>query len=155
MENYLLSAAIGDIAGSAYESHKYRTKEYGKVKLFSSRVRFTDDTVLTFACAETLLKGLDTAINIWMCANQHRHAGFSTTFLSIGCNHMIICLMEAREMVAPCDAVLQVGWPAQKRSASTWRHRQPCRQMNKHFTSFLCLSHKYCVFLPPIHKTKI
>lgn len=80
MENYLLSATIGDIAGSAYESSKYRTKEYGKVKMFSSRVRFTDDTVLTFACGEALLKGLDMAINLWMCANQHRHAGFSTTF---------------------------------------------------------------------------
>ena len=52
MKNLLMSTAVGDIAGSAYEGRTHRTKDYGKVKLFSSRAHFTDDTVLTFACAE-------------------------------------------------------------------------------------------------------
>ena len=52
MNNYLLSAAIGDIAGSAYEGRTHRVKDYNKVKMFSSRAHFTDDTVCTFACAE-------------------------------------------------------------------------------------------------------
>ena len=51
MNNYLISEAIGDIAGSAYEGRGHRIKDYNKVKLFSSRAHFTDDTVLTFACA--------------------------------------------------------------------------------------------------------
>ena len=51
MKNYLISEAIGDIAGSAYEGISHRIKEYDKVKMFSSRGHFTDDTVLTFACA--------------------------------------------------------------------------------------------------------
>lgn len=75
-----MSAAIGDIAGSAYEGKCHRIKEYGKVKMFSSRANFTDDTVLTFACAEAFIHHLDMATNLWMCGNQHRHAGFGHAF---------------------------------------------------------------------------
>ncbi len=64
MKYYLMSAAIGDIAGSAYEGRGRRTKDYNAVKLFSSRARFTDDTVLTFACAEAFLDGTDMALNM-------------------------------------------------------------------------------------------
>ena len=46
MENYLISEAIGDIAGSAYEGRTHRVKNYNKVKMFSSRAHFTDDTIL-------------------------------------------------------------------------------------------------------------
>ena len=35
MKNYLMSAAIGDIAGSAYEGRSHRIKDYDKVKMFS------------------------------------------------------------------------------------------------------------------------
>ena len=80
MKNYLMSAAVGDIAGSAYEGWAHRVKDYDKVKMFSSRAHFTDDTVLTFACAEAFLDGLDMAMNIWKCANEHRHAGFGSRF---------------------------------------------------------------------------
>ena len=58
MKNYLISEAIGDIAGSAYEGKSRRIKDYDKVKMFSSRAHFTDDTVLTFACAEALITNL-------------------------------------------------------------------------------------------------
>jgi len=58
MKNYLISEAIGDIAGSAYEGKSRRIKDYEKVKMFSSRAHFTDDTVLTFACAEALITNL-------------------------------------------------------------------------------------------------
>ena len=51
-----MAAAVGDIAGSAYEGRTHRTKDYNAVKMFSSRAHFTDDTVLTFACAEAFLK---------------------------------------------------------------------------------------------------
>lgn len=80
MKNLLMGAAVGDFAGSAYEGRTHRTKDYNAVKMFSSRARFTDDTVLTFACAEALIKGLDMGTNIWMCANQHPGAGFSSRF---------------------------------------------------------------------------
>lgn len=80
MKNLLMSAAIGDISGSAYEGRSRRTKDYDAVKMFSSRARFTDDTVLTFACAEAFLHGLDMASNLWMCGNQHIDAGFGSRF---------------------------------------------------------------------------
>ena len=80
MINYLISEAIGDIAGSAYEGKSRRIKEYDKVKIFSSRAHFTDDTVLTFACAEAFIDNLDMSMNLWKCANEHRHAGFSSKF---------------------------------------------------------------------------
>lgn len=75
-----MSAAIGDIAGSAYEGRSHRTKDYSKVKMFSSRARFTDDTVLTFACAEAFIHNLDMGMKIWMRGNQHKHAGFGHAF---------------------------------------------------------------------------
>lgn len=80
MKHLLLSAAIGDIAGSAYEGRSHRTKDYDAVKMFSTRAHFTDDTVLTFACAESFLKNIDMSHNIWMCANQHPHAGYGHRF---------------------------------------------------------------------------
>lgn len=80
MNNYLISEAVGDIAGSVYEGKDHRIKDYNKVKLFSSRAHFTDDTVLTFACAEAFIDNLDMTMNLWKCANEHRHAGFSNKF---------------------------------------------------------------------------
>lgn len=80
MKNLLMSAAVGDIAGSAYEGRAHRTKSYDDVKMFSSRAHFTDDTVLTFACAEAFLKGKNMADNLWMCANQYPHAGYGHRF---------------------------------------------------------------------------
>ena len=65
MKNYLISEAIGDIAGSAYEGKSHRIKDYSKVKMFSSRAHFTDDTVLTFACAEAFIDHLDMTMNLW------------------------------------------------------------------------------------------
>lgn len=43
MKNLLMSAAIGDIAGSAYEGRSRRTKDYDAVKMFSSRARNKDN----------------------------------------------------------------------------------------------------------------
>lgn len=80
MNNLLISAAMGDYAGSAYEGKHRRTKQYDKVKIFSSRARFTDDTVLTFACAEAFIRGIDMRHNLWMCANQHPRAGYGHGF---------------------------------------------------------------------------
>ena len=80
MNNYLISEVIGDIAGSAYEGRAHRIKDYNKVKMFSSRAHFTDDTVLTFACAEAFIDNLDMTMNLWKCANEHRHAGFGSRF---------------------------------------------------------------------------
>lgn len=80
MNNYLMAAAVGDIIGSAYEGRTRRTKDYDAVQIFSPKAHFSDDTVLTFACAEALIKGIDMSHNLWMCANQYPHAGYGRRF---------------------------------------------------------------------------
>lgn len=55
----IYGAAAGDIAGSRFEFHNIKTKQF---KLFSPDCRFTDDTVMTFAVAvacETYKKDRD------------------------------------------------------------------------------------------------
>lgn len=50
----MLGALIGDTIGSVYEFHNIKTTEF---PLFSSKSTFTDDSVMTMAVAEWLLKG--------------------------------------------------------------------------------------------------
>mgnify|MGYP004463082397 CR=1 FL=1 len=50
----MLGAIIGDIAGSVYEFHPHKSKDF---PLFSENSAFTDDTVMTLAVAEALMNG--------------------------------------------------------------------------------------------------
>ncbi|MDR1875228.1 MAG: ADP-ribosylglycohydrolase family protein [Synergistaceae bacterium] len=54
----VIGAIIGDIVGSAYEWHN--TKDYD-FNFFSEKTEFTDDTVLSVATADVILKKYDTA----------------------------------------------------------------------------------------------
>ena len=49
----LLGALAGDIIGSVYEFHNIRTTEF---PLFTERSHYTDDTVMTLAVANKILK---------------------------------------------------------------------------------------------------
>ena len=49
----MLGAIIGDMVGSIYEFHPCKTKEF---EIIDERMRMTDDSYLTIAVAETLLK---------------------------------------------------------------------------------------------------
>ena len=48
--------------------------------MFSTRAKFTDDTVLTFACAEAFLDGKNMSWNLWKCAHEHPDAGYGHQF---------------------------------------------------------------------------
>ncbi len=50
----MIGAIIGDIIGSVYEWNNIKTKDF---PLFTSECFFTDDTVMTIAVAEGLMKG--------------------------------------------------------------------------------------------------
>jgi len=50
----MLGAVIGDIVGSVYEWHNITTKDF---PFFTNRCFFTDDTIMTIAVADALLKG--------------------------------------------------------------------------------------------------
>lgn len=79
MKNYLLSAAIGDIAGMPYEFGG-RTKNYDAVDLLLPTNTYTDDTVCTFACAEALIHNLDMAENLWRRCRADFNRGFGGHF---------------------------------------------------------------------------
>lgn len=49
----MIGAIIGDIIGSQYERRNIKTKEFN---LFSPRSRYTDDSVMTLAVADAILK---------------------------------------------------------------------------------------------------
>ena len=79
MKNLLLSVAIGDIAGMPYE-FEGRTKDYDSVNLLLPSNTYTDDTVCTFACAESLMNNLDMARNLWDRCRADFFGGFGGKF---------------------------------------------------------------------------
>ncbi len=50
----MLGAIVGDILGSVYEWKNIKTKDF---PLFRDDCRFTDDTVMTCAIADAVMKG--------------------------------------------------------------------------------------------------
>lgn len=50
----MIGSIIGDIAGSIYEFHNIKTKDF---PLFTERTQWTDDTILTIATAKWILEG--------------------------------------------------------------------------------------------------
>ena len=89
MKTTLYGAILGDIIGSSYESRWFSVKTK-KFELFNERSRFTDDTVLTIAIADALLKvGVDAdevtikdavirSMQAW--GRKYIHVGYSRTF---------------------------------------------------------------------------
>ena len=73
MENYLISEAIGDIAGSAYEGRAHRIKDYDKVKIFSSRKTTSWSQKITLIVSSLLYSlvvmqiPLSTLPDLWFC----------------------------------------------------------------------------------------
>lgn len=54
--NTIIGAVIGDVIGSVFEWNNIKTTEFN---MFNPRCTFTDDSVLTIAVADALLKNLD------------------------------------------------------------------------------------------------
>ncbi|MBI5211643.1 MAG: ADP-ribosylglycohydrolase family protein [Elusimicrobia bacterium] len=75
----MIGAVAGDIIGSVYEfdEHNIKTKEF---PLFSPECRFTDDTVLTVALADTVLTGVPYAENLRKYYRLYPHAGYGGNF---------------------------------------------------------------------------
>lgn len=78
MKNLLLSAAVGDIAGSPYEFHP--DKNYDDVRLLRQDPKFTDDTVCTFACAEAIVNCLDMTETLRKRSKEHLDAGYGLRY---------------------------------------------------------------------------
>ncbi len=64
----MLGAIAGDIIGSVYEFNPIKTKEF---PLFSKNSSFTDDTILTIAVADVILKNANYAVKIKEYARRY------------------------------------------------------------------------------------
>ncbi|HDQ92666.1 MAG TPA: ADP-ribosylglycohydrolase family protein [Synergistetes bacterium] len=75
----MIGAIAGDIIGSAYERDPVKSEDFD---LFLPSSRFTDDTVLTVAVADSLLGGGSYEECLRRYASAHPDAGFSRATLS-------------------------------------------------------------------------
>ncbi len=73
----MIGAIAGDIIGSIYENHPVKTVDF---ELYSSKSRFTDDTVCTIALADSILTGRDYATHLKEYCLQFPHAGYGGRF---------------------------------------------------------------------------
>jgi ADP-ribosylglycohydrolase len=78
----MLGAIAGDVIGSVYEGkkawHNLRTPDFEP--LFADAARFTDDTVLTIAVAESILYGTDLVDLLKEYARAYPDAGYGGSF---------------------------------------------------------------------------
>ena len=74
----MLGAITGDIIGSVYEFQPTKNKNFQP--LFHPRARFTDDTVLTVAVADTLLHGRDPVDAFKDWGKRYPHSGWGGRF---------------------------------------------------------------------------
>src|SRR5690242_11634003 len=74
----MLGAIAGDIIGSVYEARPIKTTRF---PLFRGDCRFTDDTVLTVALADTILTGEPYVDNLKEFCALYPNAGYGGHFI--------------------------------------------------------------------------
>ncbi|MFC1812848.1 ADP-ribosylglycohydrolase family protein [Thermodesulfobacteriota bacterium] len=74
----MIGAIAGDIIGSVYEHYPIKTKDF---PLFDTRCRFTDDSVLTVAVADSILTGRSYAETVWEIGRRYIGAGYGSSFI--------------------------------------------------------------------------
>lgn len=74
----MIGAILGDIIGSAYEFKKKQKKV--DFELFPETCMFTDDTVLTIATADAILKGEDFDKSYHRWGNKYLNVSYGETF---------------------------------------------------------------------------
>lgn len=73
----MIGAIAGDVIGSVYEFNNIRSTEF---PLFNSHSRFTDDTVLTIAVADSLLGNGDFVTSLKKYGRKYPRAGYGGHF---------------------------------------------------------------------------
>lgn len=74
----MIGAIAGDIIGSIYEHRPIKTKDF---PLFDPRCRFTDDSVLTIAVADSILSNRPYKESIQEIGRRYPKAGYGATFI--------------------------------------------------------------------------
>jgi ADP-ribosylglycohydrolase len=73
----MIGAIAGDIIGSRFEAQPIKRSDFD---FFHPHCRFTDDTVLTVAVADAILRGLGYAESLQIWARKYPNAGYGGTF---------------------------------------------------------------------------
>lgn len=73
----MIGAIAGDVHGSMYESYPIKTTDFD---IYLEYTKFTDDTVLTIAVADSIINGIDYIQSIWKWSHQYPKAGYGATF---------------------------------------------------------------------------
>ncbi len=73
----MFGAIAGDVIGSVFEHHTIKSTRF---PLFSQHSRFTDDTVLTLAIADSILKKIDYAVSLKTFGQKYPDAGYGGSF---------------------------------------------------------------------------
>ncbi len=73
----MIGAIAGDIIGSVYEHYRIKTKAF---TLFHPRCCFTDDSVLTIAVAQAILKDRNYLQAVWEIGRKYPRAGYGGSF---------------------------------------------------------------------------
>jgi len=74
----MIGAIAGDIIGSVYEHYHIKTKDF---PLFDSRCRFTDDSVLTVAVADSILTGRSYVESVREIGQRYPGVGYGGSFI--------------------------------------------------------------------------
>lgn len=77
----MIGAIAGDIIGSRFEWNNIKTVDF---HLFAKGCRFTDDSVLTVAVADSILSGTDYAIKLKEYYRRYPDAGYGGNFQKWG-----------------------------------------------------------------------
>jgi ADP-ribosylglycohydrolase len=80
----MLGAIAGDIIGSVYEARPIKTPHF--YPLFDPRSRFTDDTVLTVALADSILNAADYGDKLRYYFHRYPNAGYGGNFYHWACS---------------------------------------------------------------------
>ncbi|MDF1698707.1 MAG: ADP-ribosylglycohydrolase family protein [Saprospiraceae bacterium] len=73
----MIGAIIGDVIGSRFEWHNVKSTQF---ELFTHQSRFTDDSVLTIAIADSLLNGKTYEETVKSYGNRYPLAGYGGRF---------------------------------------------------------------------------
>ena len=73
----MIGAIAGDVIGSIFEHHAVKSTQF---PLFSPYSRFTDDTVLTVAIADSILRKVNYATSLKRFGQKYPNAGYGSSF---------------------------------------------------------------------------
>ena len=73
----MIGAIAGDVIGSVFEPYPVKSTQF---PLFSQPSRFTDDTVLTVAVANAIMRDIDYATSLKTFGERYPNAGYGASF---------------------------------------------------------------------------